>query len=530
MIMQFPVPYEDELLSSVLARFIQRQGIRSDKQALELLFGSRNIVPSSLFQGHIQPLLTRVGHLWNTSPEQVIKNHTLLGVFKPFMDLPRYDAQQLELIRGDKNQTLTSIGINASKLLWPQQFRYCPVCLKNDLDILGETYWRRHFQLPGVSCCPNHSCILLNSKSDIRSSQRHAFIPVNHEELQLSVGFGVIDSGTNQILLSRQIYRLLSKDFADHTLHQWSHYYKDLARSSNLMSGSRVDHNLIRSMVRHTWGESWLNSNGLNIDFENNWLKAIFRKHRRPFSYLHHLTVMIALSGLSFSIEAEFAKVAILRDQSTSKRIYSSSLYENRKGEYRTRWLMLVKKFRSLKDIRATKEGARVYSWLYRFDRDWHIKHSLVHERKKPKDRRVDWKKRDHELVKRLLDIERKSYLDLELPRKSRPWYAKQANATNLIPDKLKKLPLCHCFFERYQETVEEYQLRRLLAIVVEKLNRGQPIPQIYELERSAGLSKERIREPAKEVLRVDIPRITRQARLTKGYQVNSGCRYRNSS
>ncbi|WP_214653414.1 TniQ family protein, partial [Vibrio anguillarum] len=87
--MQFPVPYQDELLSSVLARFILRQGINADKQALEVLFGSRNFVPSSIFQGHIQLLLSNVGHIWNISPEQVIDDHSLLGVFKPFMDVAR---------------------------------------------------------------------------------------------------------------------------------------------------------------------------------------------------------------------------------------------------------------------------------------------------------------------------------------------------------------------------------------------------------------------------------------------------------
>ncbi len=64
MIYQFPVPHDDELLGSVLARFISRQGIREDKVALELLFGSRNIVPSALLQGHLSQLANNVQHLW----------------------------------------------------------------------------------------------------------------------------------------------------------------------------------------------------------------------------------------------------------------------------------------------------------------------------------------------------------------------------------------------------------------------------------------------------------------------------------
>ncbi|MFA0141072.1 TnsD family Tn7-like transposition protein [Vibrio kanaloae] len=531
MIMQFPVPYKDELLSSVLARFILRQGINADKQALEVLFGSRNIVPSTIFQGHIQLLLSNVGHIWDISPEKVIDSHCLLGVFKPFMDVARYDAQEQELIVGNKNQSLTSIGINASKLIWPQYFRYCPVCLKHDLDIFGETYWRRHFQLPGMSCCPIHSCLLVESNISIHSSQRHAFIAPQYEKSKFrTIVAAIVESDANQTVLSRQIYRLFNVGSSCHSTNQWSIYYQNLARTLNLIVGGRTDHSFIQSTVRSTWGDNWLNKNGLSLEIENNWLLAMFRKHRRAFPYLHHLVVMIALLGQSMSIEDECLKVDKLLDKVIPKRHYSTPRHDYRKGEYRSTWFKLIKSFKSLKDIRATREGSRVYSWLYRFDRDWHIQHSLAHVKKRYVDRRVDWSKRDCELVKMLIRIEKKTYSDLYLPRKSRPWYAKQINAVNLIPDKLRKLPLCNCFLNRYQESVDEYQLRRLLAIVVDKLNQGQAIPQIYELERSAGLSEERIREPAKEVLRMDIPRIARQARLTGGYKINSNSGYSTSS
>ncbi|MBF4401056.1 hypothetical protein EAY31_25605 [Vibrio anguillarum] len=382
-----------------------------------------------------------------------------------------------------------------------------------------------------MSCCSIHSCLLVESDISIHSSQRHAFVVPHYEKSKfLSVGAAMVESDTNQTVLSKQIYRLLCFRASCHSVNQWSLYYQNLARSLNLMLGGHIDQSLIQFMVRSTWGDNWLIKNGLNLEIENNWLLAMFRKHRRAFSYLHHLAVMIALLGQSMSIEDECLKVDKLPDTPSSKNRYFTSEYEARKTEYRSIWLKFLKTFNSLKDIRSTREGARVYSWLYRFDRDWHIQHSLDHVKKRRIDRRVDWEMRDRELVKKLIFIEKKTYLALFLPRKSRPWFAKQVNATNLIPDKLRKLPLCNCFLNRYQESVDEYQLRRLLAIVVDKLNHGQAIPQIYELERSAGLSKERIREPAKEILRVDIPRITRQARITGEYKVNSNRWHRASS
>ncbi|MCP3865791.1 TnsD family Tn7-like transposition protein [Pseudoalteromonas sp.] len=530
MLMQFPVPYRDELLSSILARFIQRQGINADKQALELLFGSRNIVPSSLFQGHIQKLLANVGHIWKATPEQIIEKYTLLNVYKPFMGNSRYVAQKNELISSDKNHSLISIGVNASKLTWPLSFQYCPVCVKQDLTALGETYWRRYFQLPGMSCCPMHLCQLVDSDITFHASQRHAFVPADNRHYETSSKFGIVASDSHQTILSEQIYQLFNKGYSNHSTYQWSHYYQNLARSLNLMTGKQVDHEQISALVRGAWGDCWLHRNGLSLEIDNNWLLAIFRKHRRPFTYLHHLVVMIALLGDSISIEAECSKVSSLPNEPSRRNHYSNSEYDERKGEYRSIWLKLVNQFKTLKEIRATKEGARVYSWLYRFDRKWQKMHMLTRLSQERVDNRVDWVKRDRELVRLLLNVEKIAYSELTLPRKSRAWFVKQVAATNVIPDNLNKLPLCECFLSRYPESVEEYQLRRLLAIVVNKLNNGQAIPKRYELERSAGLSKERIRKPAAEVLRVDIPRIARKARLTRGYKINSNSRYSASS
>tara|TARA_R110001606_G_C15241056_1_gene636241 strand:- start:454 stop:780 length:327 start_codon:yes stop_codon:yes gene_type:complete len=85
MIFQSPVPY-DELLVSLLARFISRQGIREGKVALHLLFGSRNIVPSSLLQAHLSQLVNTVQHLLSTDPGEMRTNHSILPIFKSFVE------------------------------------------------------------------------------------------------------------------------------------------------------------------------------------------------------------------------------------------------------------------------------------------------------------------------------------------------------------------------------------------------------------------------------------------------------------
>ena len=85
MVTHFPIAHEDELLGSILARFVERQGIHEDKIACHLLFGSRNIAPAVFFQGHIAALMQQVGHIWKHSLEDIAYRHTLLPIFKPFV-------------------------------------------------------------------------------------------------------------------------------------------------------------------------------------------------------------------------------------------------------------------------------------------------------------------------------------------------------------------------------------------------------------------------------------------------------------
>jgi hypothetical protein len=159
MIMQFPVPHDDELLVSILARFISRQGLRNDKAALELLFGSRNIVPSPLLQRHIQALLSQVGHIWSISQNELIQRHSILPLFQSFVEPSRVNDVQNRMIYSDKSHVMTSVGGNASSTKWPRYYRYCPECVAEDQEHLAYSYWRRLFQLPGIIVCPKQASV-----------------------------------------------------------------------------------------------------------------------------------------------------------------------------------------------------------------------------------------------------------------------------------------------------------------------------------------------------------------------------------
>lgn len=245
----FPIPQSDELLTSILARYVHAQGIKDDKVALDWLFGCRTVVPSPRLQGHINQLLTNVGHLWQVSQKEVLKRHTILPIFSSFIPSKRYVQLQNNLIDGSANTSSLRSGINASLLNWPKNYQICPLCWIDDQQKLGYSYWRRHFQCPGVTCCWHHSCYLIDSGIPLHSIHRHRF--VGTEQVELGVRYTEA-AEPKDILLARNISQLFNNSLK---IQSWTNFYRYLAEYKNLMHGKRIDHYKISTTVSAYWGK-----------------------------------------------------------------------------------------------------------------------------------------------------------------------------------------------------------------------------------------------------------------------------------
>jgi len=207
MIANFPVPQKDELLSSVLARFVARQGLESHKVALDVLFGDRKVVTSALFQGRINLLLGRVGHVWNTCAQEVVCQHTMLPLFAPFLP-PEQVIKIIEDVSFKKGNTVSlRTGMNASLLNWRDNYMFCPKCWESEKRELGFTYWHRSHQVPGVTSCSIHNCGLVDSHKSMQHTQRHAFVlpQVGADKIQ---SFRKDESNKRDVLLSLLVAQL----------------------------------------------------------------------------------------------------------------------------------------------------------------------------------------------------------------------------------------------------------------------------------------------------------------------------------
>lgn len=196
-----------------------------------------------------------------------------------------------------------SLGVAASRVKQIRFLRYCPACCEQQLIQYGEYYWMRAWQVAGADVCLFHHTKLVDSQIELHSRHRHNFSPLSN-----NVSDKVLSApGTaGEVRLAQRINELLTlPQLKSPSLEQWGVYYKLLARDAGCTKGKKVLHDKISEKIISRFTPEWLEKHGLfPTDSNSCWLKSIFRRHRKSFSYLEHIVTLDALLGSEWNFKS----------------------------------------------------------------------------------------------------------------------------------------------------------------------------------------------------------------------------------
>ncbi len=469
-------------------------GIISPKQLLDEVFGSRLVIATIDLPNHLKSLSRLYSKGSRYSVKQLAYDHTLFPIYAPFTTEERR-KQSLEKMAANSNGAIhLMLGVAASRLKQAKYLRYCPACLKQQLAEHGEYYWNRQWQIIGADCCLEHGA-LLEAIINRHDYHRHQYFPASPAACPIAGQQTAIPA---TVRVARQIDCLLhhySQRAA--SFEQWSRFYHGLAGKERCLAGQNVRHEAVRERVLARWSPSWLNTHGLGIqETETTWLRAMFRKHRKAFSYLEHIVVLDSLLPNGWQIDEVLTEVRSITPSAKllhSDRFINDDLVSEQTANKRAQWLAATEQ-NSVKCART--ENAALYAWLYRHDKEWLL--TLNRQfRLVPagENQRVDWRRRDLCICRQLIKIY-KAYKSLrDTPRLSRNWYLSKLDNSATVEKNLSKMPLTTLFFERYCDAIKDYQIRRLNQafdhLEPELLCR-------WRLLRLAGLSEERLTTEAR--------------------------------
>ncbi len=303
------MPYPDESLYSLLARYHIRSGNISPKATIRELFNSTTTRATVDLSANLDALSQNLPLFSKHTAESLAHGHTLYPFYAAFLPEDRA-AQVLESMRsGQRRDIHNRIGIMASAVESPRYLRFCPLCLEADQQEYGEAYWHRLHQVPGVLVCPLHAVFLLDSTVSAQGANKYEYHAASPENCPIDLRPVVASEDTLRklLVLAEDISWFMMNNPQIHSLEWLRKKYTSLLIEKGLATPSgRVHQKELLDSFLFFYGREFLQSldSMVNYDEPNNWLYSIVRKHRKAFHPLRHL---LMIRFLDQSVENFFA-------------------------------------------------------------------------------------------------------------------------------------------------------------------------------------------------------------------------------
>lgn len=491
MIIQFPTQYKDELLYSAISRYHLRSGNLSYLYTLEDLFGKRTITATPILPCGIQKLISRLPKHTTLTEKLLIEQHTLYPFYTAF--LPEEKAVSIfnQMIGDDGKKLYTTACIMSSSVSQNKFFHFCPLCFEEAEQ--GERYWNRLHQLPGQLICNKHYVLLEKSTVRLIQSDRCSFILPTAENCKYNEIRYVTEPLKRQyMLLLELIDELLSNPIKHYSYQEWTKFYQKLLLQKGygkFNSQVRIDQMKLQDDLLHFYSDEFLKKLGMTSTV---WVRLMVQKHRQSFHPYHHLlmlgflgvkvedipTIMNSISAISFKKPVVTPPI-----KPTNPKILER--IEDRRQE----WLQLQEKYPNKSKSELRKMQPAVYTYLYRYDRNWLEMNSPKLSSRKAINKRVDWEQRDKELLKKV----KKATADLlirteKLRRITIKALGDETGELALLEQQLSKLPKTKAYIESVKETEEEFRERRIRKVIERMRVKGESI-QNWKVIREAGIN-----------------------------------------
>ncbi len=308
MIIQFPTPYPDELLYSVIARYHIRSGNVFWKHTLEDLFGKRTISASVFLPSGIGSLVQRLPKHTTINEKIFIKKHTIYPFYTAFLPTEKAQSIYESMISDDGKKIYMQSGIMASSIPLNRFLKYCSACANEDVATYGELYWHRLHQLPGNLICTKHGLWLENSAVQITHSNKHAFVLPTMDNCDLTQCKKASGSVLQKLIeIIHQAELLLNTQHQNQSFSHFTEFYHHHLIEKGFASfKGQVKQTELYKAFYDLYPEELLEN--LHIDIADpQWIANLSRKHRKSFHPYYHL---LMLNFLGLDVNEMFKKTS----------------------------------------------------------------------------------------------------------------------------------------------------------------------------------------------------------------------------
>jgi hypothetical protein len=298
MIVNFPKPFADELVYSLIARYLWLQPTTSLKCAAESVFATRNALAVVDLPARLGALSAAIGVATGMNTQRLIRNHTLLPLYSPFIPTQRLGVIEQDLTENGGGSVHFRVGIMAGLVRPVFRLRFCPRCAADERAKYGEAYWHRLHQTAGVFVCPEHHLFLEESAVPIQYRRtRHLFVPAQDVLPEVAGRKLEVQDPDHQTLLrlAQRAEWLLQNYQPGNELSDLQVRYLNLAMKLGFVTGyENIRWKVLLAEYHKRFSPQLLEQLQCSIPEGNSdhWLARILRKPRAVQAPIRHLVLM----------------------------------------------------------------------------------------------------------------------------------------------------------------------------------------------------------------------------------------------
>lgn len=295
--------YNDELLYSILGRYIKLSGCYNFSDNSKKIYGTSSVQPVVEFPCNLEALVSNF--LWelNISSEDIIRKFTFFPLYSPFLSEKKI-SQLIDIMKYKDGkafkQKLGAVGVSICK---KNALHYCPLCTKEEFSKYGEAYFHRLHQVEGVLVCDVHKCLLKEYRpKDINSV--HEYVALEEDKIDLELKYIKDKRLLNHLLdIAKEVKFLLDNYLDGLNKEVVRENYLKLIGGKGLLTLNKFVRQIdLGEDFTNYYGEEILEILESPIDKYNcdNWLQQITRKSK---SLSHPIRNILFIKYLCGSIE-----------------------------------------------------------------------------------------------------------------------------------------------------------------------------------------------------------------------------------
>lgn len=297
MSLYFPEPYDDEILYSIISRYHYYTGKSNTKVTFKELFENENKTTTIELPCNIISICKAINNkMYNE--DYIINRHTNLPFYYPFFNMSNQNHIQQMMKNNNAQGIYAKIGIIAGGICNKRELYYCPDCVKEDIRRVGEAYFHRIHQVPGVLVCPDHLCKLNKYEVTDNERGRISLVKINLKHIDFASRY-IVESEINEVLIkiAKTAKYLLNNNLENINQNELVKLYKEILKNKGFITPkNRVRQKMLNDMFKKNYSDSLLEMLDSKVNNkESNWLKSILRQPRKYVNPIRHILLILFL-------------------------------------------------------------------------------------------------------------------------------------------------------------------------------------------------------------------------------------------